>query len=116
VQETIHGNESNKQVTWVGSVIHIHATVAPQVQIFRFLAIKHFEEPNYKKKINVCILFLSMNFLSLMCSYSLWPTYIGEKGRTLGNTYGIKASCYREPLGAHFRNFGNILGTHAQQE
>jgi hypothetical protein len=26
----------------------------------------------------------------------LWPTYIGEKGRTLGKTYGIKARCYWE--------------------
>ncbi len=30
-----------------------------------------------------------------MC-LSLWPTYIGEKGRTLGKTYGIKARCYWE--------------------
>jgi len=26
----------------------------------------------------------------------LWPTYIGEKGRTLGKTSGIKARCYWE--------------------
>jgi hypothetical protein len=45
------------------------------------------------------MLSLNINFYSLMCSCSLWPTYIGEKGRTLANTYGIKASCYREPLG-----------------
>jgi len=36
-----------------------------------------------------------------------WPTYIGEKGRTLGKTYGIKARCYWE----HPWNLGNILGT-----
>jgi len=24
-------------------------------------------------------------------SLALWPSYIGEKGRTLGKTYGIKA-------------------------
>jgi hypothetical protein len=26
----------------------------------------------------------------------LWPTYLGEKGRTLGKTYGIKVRCYWE--------------------
>jgi hypothetical protein len=25
------------------------------------------------------------------------PTYIGEKRTTLGNTYGIKAMCYKTP-------------------
>jgi hypothetical protein len=25
---------------------------------------------------------------------SLWPRYIGEEGRTLGKTYGIKTTCY----------------------
>jgi hypothetical protein len=36
----------------------------------------------------------------------LWPTYIGEKGRTLGKTYGIKARCNWEHIG----NLGNMLG------
>jgi hypothetical protein len=26
----------------------------------------------------------------------IWPTYLGEKGRTLGKTYGIKVRCYWE--------------------
>jgi len=26
----------------------------------------------------------------------LWPSYIGEKGRTSGKTYGIKVRCYWE--------------------
>jgi hypothetical protein len=30
-------------------------------------------------------------FYAMMACISLWPTYIGEKGRTLGKTYGIKA-------------------------
>jgi hypothetical protein len=38
----------------------------------------------------------------------LWPTYIGEKGRTLGKTYGIKMRCYWDKFGEHI---GNILGT-----
>jgi hypothetical protein len=41
----------------------------------------------------------------------LWPTYIGEKGRTLGKTYGIKVRCYWEhPWGAHWKPDGNTLG------
>jgi hypothetical protein len=41
-----------------------------------------------------------------------WPTYIGEKGKTLGKTYGIKARCYWE----HPWNLGNILGTQWELE
>jgi hypothetical protein len=42
----------------------------------------------------------------------LWPTYIGEKGRTLGKTYGIKVKCYWEhPWGTHSELEGNIEGT-----
>jgi hypothetical protein len=36
----------------------------------------------------------------------LGPTYIGENGRTLGKTYGIKVSCHWEHIG----NLRNILG------
>ncbi len=33
----------------------------------------------------------------------LWPTYVCEKGRTLGKTYGIKARCYWDhPWGTHW--------------
>jgi len=42
----------------------------------------------------------------------LWPTYIGEKGRTLGKTHGIKARCYWEhPWGTHWEHIGNLKGT-----
>jgi hypothetical protein len=37
-------------------------------------------------------------FYGKMECHPLWPTYIGEKGRTLGKTYGIKARCYWEHL------------------
>ncbi len=41
-----------------------------------------------------------------------WPTYIGEKGRTLGQTYRIKVRCYREhPWGTHWEHEGNMVGT-----
>ncbi len=35
---------------------------------------------------------------------SLWPTYIGEKGRTLAKTCEIKARC-------HWEHIGNLMGT-----
>jgi hypothetical protein len=38
----------------------------------------------------------------------LWPRYIGEKGRTLGKAYGIKARCYWEhPWGTNRELVGN---------
>jgi hypothetical protein len=46
---------------------------------------------------------------------SLWPTYIGEKGRTLGKTYGIKVSAIGNTLGQHIWNLGNILRTWLNQ-
>ncbi len=36
----------------------------------------------------------------------LWPTYIDEKGRTLGKTYEIKVRCYWE------HHWGTLLGTY----
>jgi hypothetical protein len=44
------------------------------------------------------------------------PTYIGEKGRTLGKTSGIKARCYWEhPWGIHLElkeHTRNLMTTH----
>jgi len=40
-------------------------------------------------------------FYGKMQSLSLWPSYIGEKGRTLGKIYGIKAKVL---------TIGNTLG------
>jgi hypothetical protein len=37
--------------------------------------------------------------------------YIGEKGRTLGKTYGIKARCYWEPR----EHVENLKGTYWEQ-
>jgi len=42
----------------------------------------------------------------------LWPRYIGEKGRTLDKTYGIKVRCYwQHPWGKYWEHDGNPLGT-----
>jgi len=44
----------------------------------------------------------------------LWSTSIGEKGRTLGKTYWIKARCYWEhPWGTHWEpgeHIENLMG------
>jgi hypothetical protein len=41
--------------------------------------------------------------------FALWPSYIGEKARTLGKTYGIKARCYWEhPWGTNREHFENL--------
>jgi hypothetical protein len=66
-------------------------------------------------------------FYGKMKCLPLWPTYIGEKGRTLGKTYEMKARCYwkhpgggtnckhREPnensMGTYWELEGNMLGT-----
>jgi hypothetical protein len=43
---------------------------------------------------------------------ALWPTYNGEKGRTLGKTYRIKARCYWEhPRGTDWEPVENLKGT-----
>jgi hypothetical protein len=51
-----------------------------------------------------------------MPSSPFWPTYIGEKGRTLGKTYAIKARFYCEqPWGTHWElkeHIENLMGTH----
>jgi len=46
-------------------------------------------------------------FYGKMECHPLWPTYIGEKGRTFGKTYGIEVSCYWE----HLWNLWNMLRT-----
>jgi hypothetical protein len=52
--------------------------------------------------------------------FPIWPTYIGEKGRTLGKTHGIKAKCYLVHLwGTHWEPkelIKNLMGTHWELE
>jgi hypothetical protein len=47
-------------------------------------------------------------FYGTMECLALWPSYIGEKGRTLGKSYGIKVRCYWEHP---WELEGNIEGT-----
>jgi len=54
-------------------------------------------------------------FYGKMECFPLHPSYIGEKGRTLGKTYVIKARCYLEhPWGTHWEPWEpieNLKGT-----
>jgi len=51
-------------------------------------------------------------FYGKMECLPLWLTSMGEKGRTLGITYGIKARCYWEhPWRTYWEPDGNPLGT-----
>jgi hypothetical protein len=48
-------------------------------------------------------------FYGKMECLPLWPTYIGEKGRTLSKIYGIKVRCYWEhPWGTHWESREHI--------
>jgi hypothetical protein len=62
---------------------------ASQVQLFLF-AMTQFDWSVAKKSWNLG------KFYGKMECCTLWPMYIGEKGRTLGKTYGMKARCYWE--------------------
>jgi hypothetical protein len=46
---------------------------------------------------------------------TLWPSYIGEKGRTLGKTYEIKARCYWESR-EHVENKEKMTPPQKQQQ
>jgi len=47
-------------------------------------------------------------FYGKMECLSLWCTYISEKGKTLGKTFGIKARCdWEHPWGTHWKPVGN---------
>jgi hypothetical protein len=73
-----------------------------------------------KKKIKTMEAPENRRFHGKMECLPLWPTYIGEKGRTLGNTYGIKVRCYWEhPWGTHWEpteHIRNLMGTHWELE
>jgi len=58
-----------------------------------------------QKKVEIMEAPQNRRFYGKMECHLLWPTYIGEKGRTLGKMYGIKARCYWEHLGEHIGNW-----------
>jgi hypothetical protein len=81
-----------------------------------------FDWPIAKKRGGLELWRLHQNrrFYGKMECLPLWPTYIGEKGRTLDKTYGIKASCYWErPWGTNWEpmeHIANLLWIHWELE
>jgi hypothetical protein len=71
------------------------------------VAMSQFDWPIAKKKVESMEAPQNRRFYENMECLFLWPNYIGEKWRSLGKTYGIKARCYWEHIG----NLGNPLGT-----
>jgi hypothetical protein len=69
-----------------------------------------------KKKLTLWRLPQNKRFYWKMEYLPLWPTYIGEKGRTLGKIYGIKWGAIGKTLGENVGNFGNLMGTHWELE
>jgi hypothetical protein len=73
-----------------------------------------------KKKVKTLKAPQNRRFYGNMGCLPLWPTYIGEKGRTLGKTYEMKARFYWEhPWGTHWRpreHIGNLMGAHWELE
>jgi hypothetical protein len=59
----------------------------------------------HRKKVEIMEAPRSGKFYGKVGCLRLWPSYIGEKGRTLGKTYGIKARCYWESR-EHVENKG----------
>jgi hypothetical protein len=49
--------------------------------------------PSAKQKISFVEALQNRRLYGNIECLSLWPTYIAEKGRTLGKTYGIKVNC-----------------------
>jgi len=91
---------------------------ASQVQLFFFCCNEHIWLGHCKeKKLNLWRLLIIEDLKECV---SLWPTYIGEEGRTLGKTYGIKTTCYWEhPWGTHWKpreHIKNLMGTHWKLE
>jgi len=72
--------------------------------------------PSQKKKFETMEAPQNRRSYGTMECLPLWPTYIGEKGRTLGKTYRIKVRCYWEhPWGTHWEPNGNLKGTCCEQ-
>jgi len=59
-----------------------------------FLAISQFDWPIAKKSSNYGSSSKIEDFMGKMKCHLFWTSSIGEKGRTLAKTYGIKARCY----------------------
>jgi len=101
------------------SVSYLLIGGASQVQLFCFCN-EPIDWPMTKKKFETVEAPQNRRFYEKMECLPLWPTYIGEKWRTLGKTYGIKARCYWEhPWETHWEpreHIRNLMGTHWELE
>jgi len=77
-------------------------------------------QPITKNKLKVWKLSKLVDSMERLQCSPLWPIYIGEKGRTLGKTCGIKVRCYWEhPGGTHWKpreHIENLMGIHWELE
>jgi len=87
--------------------------------MFFFFAMSQ-SQPINKNKLKVWKLSKIVDSMERLQCFPLWPIYIGEKGRTLGKTYGIKVRCYWEhPRGTHWKpreHIGNLMRIHWELE
>ncbi len=52
-------------------------------------------------------------FVMIYIVLPLRPIYIGKRRTTFAKTHGLEVKClYKEHVGEHIVNLGNILGTH----
>ncbi len=66
---------------------------------------------HHKKKVEIMEALQNKRFYGKMECLPLCPTYMGEKGRTLGKHMGLKQGVIGNNFGEHIGNLGNILGT-----
>jgi hypothetical protein len=75
---------------------------------------------HHKKKVETMESPQNWRFYGKMECLPLCTSYIGEKGRTLGKTYGIKTRCYwKHPWGTHWEpreHSGNLMGTKEKEK
>jgi hypothetical protein len=71
-----------------------------------------FDWPITKKKLKLWRLPQDRRSYGKMDRLALWPTHIGEKGRTLGKTYGIQGEVLLGTLGTYWEPEG---GTYWEQ-
>jgi hypothetical protein len=69
--------------------------------------------PLLPKKMKLWRLLKIEGFVLIYTIPPLGPTYIGERRTTFAKEHGLEVRClYREHVGEHIVNLGNISGTH----
>ncbi len=71
-----------------------------------------FAWPIAEKKVETVNAPQNRRFYGKMEFLTLWPSYIGEKGRLWAKHMGLKQGAIENTLWEHIGNLGNILGAH----